>query len=152
MLFFSLLFVANLPSPYALTTRLLVSGLEAELFLPLITSTSEESTLPSPVLDGLKGAGTEPAPANRQGECPVLPLLLQAEVPVSRTIVHLLGRVQPHPLGTQECLRVGCESSDSLLDTQRHVSGVCCGADLRLFSHGFEELFLSPGEAGVCSP
>lgn len=70
---FSLLFVANLPSPYALTTRLLVSGLETELFLSLVTGTSEESTLPSPVLDGLRGACTEPGPANRQGECPVLP-------------------------------------------------------------------------------
>lgn len=83
---------------------------------------------------------------------PRFALLLQAEVPVSRTIVHLLSRVQPHPPGTQECLRVGCESSDSLLDAQSHVSGVCCSADLRLFSHGFEELFLSLGEAGVCSP
>ena len=44
--FFPLLFVANLPSPYALTTRLLVSGLEEELFLPLLTGTSEESALP----------------------------------------------------------------------------------------------------------
>lgn len=75
--FFPLLFVANLPSPYALTTRLLVSGLEAELFLP----TSEESTLPSPVLDGLRGAGTEPAPANRQGECPVLPCCSRQRCP-----------------------------------------------------------------------
>lgn len=77
--------------------------------------------------------------------------LLQAGVPVSRTAVHLLGWVHSHPLCTQGRLCLGCESSDSLLDTQSRVSGVWCGADLQLFLQGVENLFLSPGEAGVCS-
>lgn len=76
--FFSLLFAANLPSPYALTTRLLVSGLEAELFLSLVASTSKASPLPPlSQTDQEKGQlvlrCTQLAPANGQGGCPNSP-------------------------------------------------------------------------------
>jgi len=67
----SLLFLGNLPSPYALTTRLLVSGLEAELFLPPVPRGSVLP--PSPVPEGPREARAEPAPANGPGECRLSP-------------------------------------------------------------------------------